>query len=272
MFITMKIASSTLQIALVALLSAANGTTFAFVVHPQRPFLTTRRHNQNMMMMSSSVVLSEGADSNFEGMMNSARDAFSDAASGAMEAASTTTSGSGGGNDASTSADMMASFPPEIAIAAGAIAVLGIGAAVFASSSSSSSSGSSESATKEKKEAPQKKKKEAPKPDVSIPYDAAARLAYQSWLSKQKEGTKDSEAVFQQFKELYEEAVVMKVTAKKLEKDLENFDPNKPKPKPRPVAAAKKEEDAAVNGDGTNGATATTKDSKDAETPFFANS
>jgi hypothetical protein len=50
--------------------------------------------------------------------------------------------------------------------------------------------------------------------DVSIPYDAAARLAFADWNG----GTKD-EATFQKFQDIYVTKTVALVTAKKAARD-----------------------------------------------------
>ena len=54
--------------------------------------------------------------------------------------------------------------------------------------------------------------------DLSIPYDAAAILAYDEWLSVG--GKEDGAATFSSFKNLYISKVVADVTLKKCERDL----------------------------------------------------
>jgi hypothetical protein len=97
------------------------------------------------------------------------------------------------------------------AVAGIAIALLG-GAAV--ASRSASGPGAA---------APAKAEKAAPavveKIDVSIPYDAAARLAYRE-LKGLGESGKYDETEFLKFKEAYETTTVANVIVKKMERDL----------------------------------------------------
>ena len=51
--------------------------------------------------------------------------------------------------------------------------------------------------------------------DVSIPYDAAARLAYDEWRGEQFQ-----ESEFQQFKEIYEKKSVAEVVASRYAREL----------------------------------------------------
>jgi hypothetical protein len=53
--------------------------------------------------------------------------------------------------------------------------------------------------------------------DVSIPYNAAAMLAYNDWNT----GGEFDESTFQKFQTIYEEKVVAQVTAKKVARDYE---------------------------------------------------
>ena len=66
---------------------------------------------------------------------------------------------------------------------------------------------------------------------LAIPYDAAARLAYQEWLTENEETYSDEGYLV--FKELYEARTVAMVTSKKLARDLESFQNKKVAPKPR---------------------------------------
>lgn len=56
--------------------------------------------------------------------------------------------------------------------------------------------------------------------DLSIPYDAAARLAYDEWRVTHEREAYD-EAEYQKFKVLYEEKTVADVIAKKKTRELE---------------------------------------------------
>lgn len=58
------------------------------------------------------------------------------------------------------------------------------------------------------------------KVDVSIPYDAAARLAYDEWRAANDKGEWGNQAEYEAFKEKYEEMCVAQVTAKKLQKEM----------------------------------------------------
>jgi hypothetical protein len=93
-------------------------------------------------------------------------------------------------------------------------AVVVIGGAAFAAVQSAGSS-SSESAKTKTVAAPEK----VEKIDVSIPYDAAARLAYRE-LKGLSENAKYDEAEFQKFKEAYEATTVANVIVKKMEREL----------------------------------------------------
>ena len=57
------------------------------------------------------------------------------------------------------------------------------------------------------------------KVDLSIPYDAAAKLAYNDYLAGKGE-VWGNEADYQQFKSKYEEMCVAQVTYKKLEREM----------------------------------------------------
>ena len=90
-----------------------------------------------------------------------------------------------------------------------AVALVAIGGAVL-----SNMGGSSESSTVEEA-AP-----EEPEPiDVSIPYNSAARVAYDQWRVENKKGGFDKEG-FAVFEEIYTEATIGMVAYKKMERDL----------------------------------------------------
>jgi hypothetical protein len=93
-------------------------------------------------------------------------------------------------------------------------AVFVIGGAAFASAQSAGS-GSGKSVSTKTAAAPEK----VEKIDVSIPYDAAARLAYRE-LKGLSENAKYDESEFQKFKEAYEATTVANVIVKKMERDL----------------------------------------------------
>lgn len=60
----------------------------------------------------------------------------------------------------------------------------------------------------------------ATKVDVSIPYDAAAKLAYDEWRAANGKGEWGNESEFEEFKAKYDEMCVAMVTAKKLQREM----------------------------------------------------
>jgi len=120
---------------------------------------------------------------------------------------------------------------PDIVLAAGAVGLLVLVLAVVAASAGGSADSSSSSAA----DKPRTKKPTTKKADVSIPYDAAATLAYEAWLQDPAHAeTKDTQATFDKYKLAYEEMAIATVVAKKKARDMATFDPNKPA---APVAA-----------------------------------
>ncbi len=59
---------------------------------------------------------------------------------------------------------------------------------------------------------------EPEKVDVSIPYDAAARLAYDQWRTENE--MEEDEATYAAFKSKYESLAVANVIAKKMEREI----------------------------------------------------
>jgi len=120
----------------------------------------------------------------------------------------------------------------DIVLAAGAVGLLVVIIAVVAASAGGSDDSSSSSSAAEK---PRTKNPPTKKADVSIPYDAAATLAYEAWLQDPSHAeTKDTQATFDKYKLAYEEMAIATVVAKKKARDMATFDPNKPA---APVAA-----------------------------------
>lgn len=75
---------------------------------------------------------------------------------------------------------------------------------------------------------------------LAIPYDAAARLAYDQWLSENEEEEYNDEG-YRVFREQYEKMAVAMVTYKKLERDLQLFENKAPTPPPpRRIVSVKK--------------------------------
>ena len=60
----------------------------------------------------------------------------------------------------------------------------------------------------------------ADKIDVSIPYDAAAKLAYEQWLTASGKDQWGSQAEYEKFKAKYEEMCIAQVTFKKLQREM----------------------------------------------------
>jgi hypothetical protein len=100
--------------------------------------------------------------------------------------------------------DMLTQFDP--AVAGGiAASVLGVGGVATAASKAANKSSNSASVA-----APAK----VEKIDVSIPYDAAARFAYDQFRADGKE------AEFEAFKKKYEQLAVAQATLKKCEREM----------------------------------------------------
>ena len=102
--------------------------------------------------------------------------------------------------------DAFKDIPKETLAAAVAAAVIGVAALA------QGGGGKTEAAAPKKAEEPEPE----PEPiDVSIPYDAAARLAFAEMSSEEADEEK-----FAKFKQLYEKKTVAEVTAKKAARDL----------------------------------------------------
>jgi hypothetical protein len=101
-----------------------------------------------------------------------------------------------------------------------ALAVVGVGAAATASGGSGGGSSSSASGTSSSSNTTTNKPP-AQKIDVSIPYDAAARMAYEAWCQEKGETfMADGYALFQ---ELYTAKAVAEATVKKRARDFATF-------------------------------------------------
>jgi hypothetical protein len=145
--------------------------------------------------------------------------------------------------------DMFSSFPPEFAI--GSVAIVGLVAIASIAGGDGGSANKRGSKTKV---------------DLSIPYDAAARIAYNEWVESQ-EGVTASDDAFASFKTLFEEKAVAEVTAKQKARDMASFDPSKPKSKPRSTPAPKK---APVVTKAATASSTTRKPAKKKSKLFFA--
>ena len=109
-----------------------------------------------------------------------------------------------------SSLDVLSSAPSEVTIAVALVLLIGAGVAMKNGSSSDSG--------------PSKKETEPePKPiDVSIPYDAAARLAYDNWRVEQDKGDFNVET-YKAFKEIYTQLAVTEVVVKKKSREIESL-------------------------------------------------
>ena len=119
--------------------------------------------------------------------------------------------------DPSTAAFMIATsgIPEDSMPAVLAIVVLGVGFYAYNNGNSngkSSSSGSSAGKTR--------KKRAGGKYDISIPYDAAAYLSYESLLKKHRNKKATIGSEFDEFNKLYKERAVAEVTVKALQKKV----------------------------------------------------
>lgn len=56
--------------------------------------------------------------------------------------------------------------------------------------------------------------------DVSIPYDAAAKLAYKQWLAASEKDEWGNQAEYEKFKAKYEEMCIAQATFKKLKREM----------------------------------------------------
>jgi hypothetical protein len=100
--------------------------------------------------------------------------------------------------------------------AAGILAAVAVGGIALATKGASSED---EESTATPKAAPAAKEPEPPKPDLSIPYDSAARLAYDQWRSANGQGD-FNEASYAAFRTKYEALTVANVVAKKIEREM----------------------------------------------------
>ena len=108
------------------------------------------------------------------------------------------------------SLDALSNAPSEAAIAVALLLLIGAGVAMKNGSLSDSGS-------------PKKRTESEPEPiDVSIPYDAAARLAYDNWRVEQGKGDFDVET-YKAFKEIYTQLAVTEVVVKKKSREMESL-------------------------------------------------
>lgn len=146
-------------------------------------------------------------------------------------------------SDLASSIPALGSIDPAVALpVVGVIVVAALAAIASGSSSSTSSdddaSGRSATASPAKKSRGGGAAASKPKVDVSIPYNAAARLAYDNWCQANEETYK--EEAFAAFESLYVQKSVADATAKKLERDLASFVNEAPKtPPPRKITPRK---------------------------------
>ena len=76
------------------------------------------------------------------------------------------------------------------------------------------------------------------KVDLSIPYDAAARLAYDQWRTDNNE--KFNAEAYMAFRKKYEANAIADATSKKLARDLNSFQNKPPEPTPERIITVKR--------------------------------
>lgn len=155
-------------------------------------------------------------------LMESAKSVFGGSTDGVSDQLENSAAGAGG---LFSSLDL----PPEVLAGVGVVALIVIAA-------SASGGGSDDTTSKPAGRSMFSKKKS--KVDLSIPYDAAARLAFDDWAASQ-DNAETSEKAFEKFKTMYEVQAVAEVTAKQMKRNMESFDPTKPPPAPRPAPKPK---------------------------------
>ena len=244
----MFVSNFQIQAFLLSLLALAP-TSSAFVQPIRRQYVHSREP----------LALKEGQVSeNLESLMDAARDIF-DGGAGASDSSAAAVADS---VNSATDLFSQLNVPPEALYVLIGTAFLG----TFVAVAISATSGSQESATASSTASTPKKKTPppAPKVDVSVPYDAAARLAYAAWKSA-REDFQDSAEAYSRFKTMYEMTTVAQVTAKQRVRDMANFDPSKPiVVRKQPVKTTK-----VVNVP-TSSSSSASKSIDTSKTPYFA--
>ena len=176
------------------------------------------------------VALHDAADSvdAMTDLLDAAKDAFGDTAAAADSVVDVMNS---------VQAGLLDGVPVEALYAVAGVLAVGI---ITVSVGGGGDRDEASSHTSETVVAKKQKAPSTPKIDVSIPYDAAARLAYDAWLVAQ--GAQDTEATYVNFKAAYYDMAIAQVTAKQKARELVNFDPNKTvvvvETPPKPPASA----------------------------------
>lgn len=138
--------------------------------------------------------------------------------------------GEGGGTEAAVNKLIESSSNDNLIMGVGA-AVLLLG--VLAAATSSGGDGGADGTV------PTTRRRNKKPSGLEIDYQAAARLAYQTWLTNHPEA-KSNPGAYEAFEALYEANAVALATAKKIARDLQAFDntPTKPIP-PRKLTMKK---------------------------------
>ena len=125
--------------------------------------------------------------------------------------------------------DIPSTLDMNVALPVAGVALLAAIAAVATSGSSDNKSSTFQSSQRNKKRNG---------PDVSIPYDSAARQAYDAWCQAHDESF--NEAAYAHFQTLYERQAIAQATWKKMCRDMEAFNNEPPKsPPPRQIREKK---------------------------------
>jgi hypothetical protein len=172
----------------------------------------------------AAVVLADTADIDLQGIMQDAASSFSvDTAADVVPSLPSVEEGS--------KVLQSLGLPVDSMVAAGAVAAVVVLLAVTLGG------GGGGAATEAPGAVATPKAKSAVKQNLlAIPYDAAARLAYDAWRAEKSEtppkklSKKEQEAddlAFSRYKAAYEEAAVAEVIAKKKSRDMASFDPTK---------------------------------------------
>jgi hypothetical protein len=189
----------------------------------------------------STVVLADAADVDLQGMLKEAASSFSVDTVDVPSLPSVVEDGSKALESLGLPADSTTMM------AAGAVAAVLVLLAATLGGGGDTATETSTGAV-----APPKAKQAVDPKLVAIPYDAAARLAYDAWraensgespskkLSKKEQAADD--LAFSRYKFAYEEAAIAEVIAKKKARDMASFDPTKAEVvvAPRVVKAPKK--------------------------------
>ena len=122
-----------------------------------------------------------------------------------------------------------------------AVVLVGLVAALIASANSGTTGGGESSAARKSVRKPRKASS-----NLSVPYDASARLAYDAWCMANNEVF--NEGGYEHFREIFSAKAVADATAKKLGRDLAMFKNKAPTPPPRNISS-RPPAASTINGD-----------------------